>query len=294
MNTDVNVKYLSASEQDVRWGLTINTVGHQRIKPHAPYPSSNHPFVYVFSPEKGRVLSDEYQLIYILEGQGTFKSAHKKSVQIKNGQMMMLFPGEWHSYQPDKETGWYEHWVGFSGTYIDNLTKEGFFSKENPVFNVGMNKEVTKLYKQAAIISQEQSAGFQQMLAGIVQLLLGYAYSGNKQAAFVDMKVADQISKAKNIIIENYNNDTSPEEVAAMLNMSYSWFRKLFRKYTGFSPSQFKEELRIQKSKELLANTDMSSKEIAYEVGFNTPYHFCILFKRKTGSSPLKFRKLAR
>ncbi|MCD8261467.1 MAG: AraC family transcriptional regulator [Bacteroides sp.] len=294
MKADANVRYLSASDQDLRWWLTVNTVGHQRIKPHAPYPSSNHPFIYIFSPEKGRILSDEYQLIYILEGQGTFKSTHKKAARIKSGQMILLFPGEWHSYQPDKETGWYEHWIGFSGPSIDPLIKERFFTRENPVFDVGMNEEIIKLYKQAAVISQEQSAGFQQMLAGIVHLLLGYTYAGNKQASFVNMRVACKIDKAKKIIIENYNNSLSPEEVAARVHISYSWFRKLFRHYTGFSPSQFKEELRIQKSKELLANTDLSSQEIAFEVGFNTPYHFCILFKRKTDYAPLAFRKLVR
>lgn len=278
---DVNVKYLSISEQDKRWGLVVNTVGHQRIKPYAPYPSKNHPFVYIFSPDRGRILTDEYQLIYILEGQGVFRSVHKKTIRIKSGQMMILFPGEWHSYHPDTETGWYEHWVGFSGSYMNQLIKENFFKREEPIITVGLSEDIIRLYKQAAVISQLQEPGFQQMLAGIVQLLLGYTYSGNQQASFVDSDVSDQINKAKNIIIENYNNALSPEEVATMVNMSYSWFRKLFKKYTGFSPSQFKEELRIQKSKELLANSDMTSQEIAFEVGFNTPYHFCIIFKKR-------------
>lgn len=294
MNTNANVKYLSVSEQDLMWGMTVNTVGHQRIKSYAPYPSANHPFVYAFSPDKGRILIDEYQLIYISEGQGIFRSTHKKATKVKSGQMIILFPGEWHSYRPDRETGWYEHWIGFNGTHINQLIKAKFFKVEEPIVTVGLNEDIIKLYKQAAVISQEQSVGFQQMLAGIVHLLLGYAFSGNQLAGFMNAGITDQINEAKKIITKNYNNSLSPEKVAKMVNMSYSWFRKLFRKYTGFSPSQFKEELRIQKSKELLANTDMTSQEIAFEVGFNTPYHFCIIFKRKTGYAPLDFRKLVR
>ena len=70
MSGTSNVKYLSSSEQDTRWGLTVNTVGHQLIKPNSVYPSASHPFHYLFSPEKGRILN-EYQLIYILDGKVT-------------------------------------------------------------------------------------------------------------------------------------------------------------------------------------------------------------------------------
>ena len=42
--------------------------------------------------------------------------------------MFLLFPGEWHTYTPDKETGWNEYWIGFDGKIMENWEKNGFFS----------------------------------------------------------------------------------------------------------------------------------------------------------------------
>ena len=41
--------------------------------------------------------------------------------------MILLFPGEWHSYYPDSETGWDEYWVGFRGVHIDRRVGKTLF-----------------------------------------------------------------------------------------------------------------------------------------------------------------------
>lgn len=47
---------------------------------------------------------------------------------MKAGTVISLFPGEWHSYHPDDETGWDEYWVGFKGAYIDDRVANPLFS----------------------------------------------------------------------------------------------------------------------------------------------------------------------
>ncbi|NDV79739.1 helix-turn-helix domain-containing protein [Dysgonomonas sp. 511] len=286
----VHIKYLITNERDIQWGLTVNSVGFQHIKPGEPYPPQNHPTRYLFSTEKGRVL-EEYQLIYITEGRGKFISGNCKAIDVSEGKMFLLFPGEWHSYQPDKAVGWDEYWIGFKGVNIDNRIDKGFFSDQKPIFNVGIQQDIVQLYKLAIDAAKEQKFGFQQMLAGVVNLLLGYAYSYDKQSSFEEMKATKQINKAKVIILDNLYTQITPEEIASKLNMSYSWFRRIFKQYTGFSPSQYIIELRIQKGKELLTNTDMPSQEVAYEIGFENPDYFCTLFKKKTGMTPFKYRE---
>ena len=72
-------RYLIESEQDALWGLTVSTVGKQRIEPGEPYPPGEHPMRYLFSARRGRVLG-EYQLLYLTQGKGTFAS-----VQVNDG-----------------------------------------------------------------------------------------------------------------------------------------------------------------------------------------------------------------
>jgi AraC-like DNA-binding protein len=288
-----DVKYLILNDKDPSWGLTVNTVGYQHVRPNASYPLGFHPARYQFSVDYGRVL-DEYQLIYLTRGQGSFRSSHLESATVREGNLILLFPSEWHNYAPDKKTGWDEHWIGFSGINIDNRVQHGFFSKQKPILNIGMNEEVLKLYGQALIIAKNQKTGYQQMLAGIVNLLLGYAYSLDRSYLLEDLEVTQQINKAKVIIREHFLERLTPESVAEQVCMGYSRFRHVFKEDTGCSPAQYIQQLKIQKCKELLTYTILSSQQIAYEVGFENPDYFCRLFKKKTGLTPIEYRAKTR
>lgn len=286
----IYIKYLIASEQDLLWGLTVNTVGFQHIAKGAFYPPQNHPPRYLFSPEKGRVL-EEYQLLYIVRGQGLLTTAEQKQVRVSEGQMFLLFPGEWHSYHPDKKTGWDEYWIGFKGANVHEYVKNGFLRQQQPVYNVGIQDDIAQLYRNATTAAKEQKAGYQQILAGIVNMLLGYAYAYDKQSSFESLQVINQINKAKIIMADHFDTDISPKEIASGVNMSYSWFRHIFKEYTGMAPIRYMQELRINKSKELLTNTLMTIKEIAFEVGFNKVEYFYTIFKSRTGYTPDKYRE---
>jgi AraC-like DNA-binding protein len=166
-----------------------------------------------------------------------------------------------------------------------------FFIKQKPVFNVGRNEDIINLYKLALKTAKEQRSGFQQVLAGIVNLLLGFAYSANRLRTFEDMKVTNQVNKAKAIMSDTVQTKITCEEIAQRAGMGYSWFRRIFKQYTGFAPAQYMQELKINKSKELLTNTMLTCQEIAYEIGFETPSYFNISFKRKTGITPKEYRR---
>ncbi|MDR0395230.1 MAG: AraC family transcriptional regulator [Tannerella sp.] len=293
MGKDVNIKYLIANEQDKRWGLTVSTVGYQHIDPDSEYPPKNHPATYLFSTRRGRIL-DEYVLLYIAHGCGCFSSFVKDDVEIKAGTMVLLLPGEWHNYKPDYRTGWDEYWIGFSGRHVDDHIINAFFDIRKIIFNVGYSPEIVNLYKNAINVATEQSIGYQQVLAGIANLLLGLTYALDKNSTDNRKKVTQQINKAKMIMFENFHQDIRPEEIAEKICMSYSWFRNLFKKQTGLSPHQYMQELRIQKSKELLVSTTMTCQEIAYKIGYESPLSFSIVFKKKTGYSPNKYRDVYR
>lgn len=67
-------KYLIANDHDRQIDAVVNAVGSQDIIPNDGYPLKVHPADYFFDTEKGRVLH-EYQLLYITQGKGLFRSA---------------------------------------------------------------------------------------------------------------------------------------------------------------------------------------------------------------------------
>ena len=101
--------------------------------------------------------------------------------------MFLLFPGEWHTYKPDKNTGWNEYWIGFNGRIIDDWMNNGFFSKECPVFNVGLNEELISMYKRAIMIADAQEANYQQALAGIASKNMGFEPEGMSDAQMQEL-----------------------------------------------------------------------------------------------------------
>ena len=289
----IDFKYLLVNERDKKFGLTVNTVGFQPIAPHTLYPSTEHPKSYYFNPEKGRVLS-EYQIVYISKGKGLFSSDSTKRTNVKKGQVILLFPGQWHTYRPLKESGWNEYYIGFEGIIIDNIATNAFITPDNQILNVGVNEDLVHLFSTAIRVAKEDKTGAQQYLAGIVVNILGTILSLAQNRNFEAKESAQKIERAKVIMIENIHKDVDIKGIATNLGISYSLFRKAFKEYTGYAPAQYMQELKLRKAKELLAETNDSIKEISYELNFSSYEYFLSFFKKRVGHTPTEYRNLGR
>lgn len=285
-------KYLVVNPRDVQWGLTVNTVGYEEIGVADTYPTRGHADGYYFDIDKGRVLN-EYQLLYITEGEGIFNSAHAKDVPLKAGDLFLLFPGEWHTYYPTGKHGWKSYWIGFKGKNVDDRVKAGFLSVDKPIYHVGFSADIIRLYEEAYKRAQEEAPYLQQILAGIVNHLVGLMYALERSMELSkDHTRVDMINLARLRIRESLEVDLTIQQIAEDLGVSYSNFRKLFKEFTGISPALYQQDLRLQRAKELLSTTTLSIKEIAYRLRFESPDYFSSKFKIKTGKKPSEFRNM--
>ena len=174
---------------------------------------------------------------------------------------------------------------------MDSRVSAGFFQKENPVYNIGYSEYVISLYSEAIRVAQSQEKYFQQLLAGIVNHLLGIVFSTHENRKLMESSSPMLIDNARSYMQSMVENDIKMPEVAAYLNMSYSSFRHMFKQYTGMAPSQYYINLKIQKAKEMLRSTSATIKEISYHLHFDTPEYFTKIFRKKTGMSPSRFRE---
>lgn len=285
-------KYLVVNPRDVQWGLTVSTVGYEEIGVADSYPTRGHADGYYFDIEKGRILN-EYQLLYITEGEGIFNSAHAKDIPLKAGDLFLLFPGEWHTYHPTGKNGWKSYWIGFKGKNVDDRVKVGFLSVDKPIYHVGFSADIIRLYEEAYKRAQEETPYSQQILAGIVNHLVGLMYALERSMELSkDHTRVDMINLARLRIRESLEADLTIQQIAEDLGVSYSNFRKLFKEFTGISPALYQQDLRLQRAKELLATTTLSIKEIAYRLRFESPDYFSSKFKIKTGKKPSEFRNM--
>ena len=80
-------------------------------------------------------------------------------------------------------------------------------------------------------------------------------------------------------------------EVARSLDISERYLRKLFMQTLQLSPLDYLNQFRVNKAIELMKNTELSLKEIGFACGFNSPQHFCRVFKQQVGINPRDFRE---
>lgn len=282
-------RYLTSSEVDKQWGLYLTVTGRYQALPGSKYPSKEHPTGYYFDWETGRTL-DEYQLNYITEGNGTIETAEGE-FQIQPGTMMIISPGLKHRYRPDPATGWIENYIGFKGEMASHFLKQALTDFSNPVIWHGGQVEIFDTYQKIFDQVQAQKPAYQQIASGLILKLLGFLVSFEKQNKLEGKHIEGLVTSARTYMWEHVDKTADFHLFAKKKTVSYSYFRKMFKLYTGIAPHQYYLDLKIMRAKELINSTDKSVKEISYELGFDSIHYFSRLFKKKTGVSPSDFRK---
>ena len=282
-------KYLAVSDEDLDWGLYLNTAGSLKVLPNKEYPSPNHPNGYFFTWEDGRYLQ-EYQLNYIIEGSGTYENKHG-TFKTKPGSLMVTTPNTWHRYKPTKSKGWTEIYVGFNGPIAENFLSHNRFNPTLPVINVGIKEEILDTYLKIFDLIKKEHPGYQQIVSGMIIKLLGYVIAFDKRKGFSGKKIATIIEEARFMMHKNVDKTIDLEAYAISHSIGYTHFRRMFKNYTGLSPHQYHLQLKIMRAKELLLSTDRSIKEISYDLGFESIHYFSRFFKKKTGINPSDFSK---
>lgn len=282
-------KDVEASPRDRSWGTTVTTAGVEHIYRADEQYDANHAG-YNYN-ENGRRVLNEYRLIYITRGAGYFESASYSKVRLTAGMMAMLFPGEWHTFHPDLESGWDCYWVGFNGINIDNKIRNSFFAFRHCIYRVGVDDKIVTTFQDILEIIEKENKGYQQFAAGLVDSLIGRIYYMNENKSTGESFIVRVINQAKGIMKEEAPNEMTVEEIAVSLGVSYSMFRREFKRLCGISPGQYRLEQKLVKATELLVSTNDCIAEIARKLHFESIGQFSAFFKKKKGVSPLEYRK---
>lgn len=282
-------RYLPVSERGRRWGLFVVGAGCGRVEPGQPYPRRGHPRSHEFAWLRGRVLQ-EYQLVYIHAGRGSFDSRATGELSVTPGSVMVLFPGAWHRYRPDPVEGWEEYWVGFAGEDARRLQQRGFLSPDQPLFHTGGDEAVLRAFTTLLDRLRSEPLGFEPLLAASVWEIVAATFSATLMQQAGDRQ-HQVIRRAKALLELATDEPPSIDALAAELDLSTSRFQHVFKQYTGLSPYQYHLQLKIQRAEELLRSADLPVKQIATLLRFPSVYHFSTLFKRKTGLSPSAYRR---
>lgn len=286
MNADF-VAYLPESRLCETLGATVLSLGHTVILPGVAYPPARHPDDHYFVWEKGRTLQ-AYQFAFISAGRGRLQAAPDRDgvVEVRAGDVIMLYPGIWHRFAPDPDTGWTETWIECAGPAFDRMMEKGILPMRPPLWTPDVR--AAPVFQSIAELGRKDALAHQPTLSMLgLQLLaqLCEARSHDPQGK------ARIVEKARQVLAEESGRPTALDALARQLGVSYSTLRRDFRDHLGMSLKQYQTESRIRRACELLRGSDRTIKEIAAHLGYNSAFHFSSQFQKATGLAPSHWRE---
>lgn len=100
-------------------------------------------------------------------------------------------------------------------------------------------------------------------------------------------KIGHFIANLKKVIEQNIEDDSfGIQDLCKTICVSRSQLHNKIKTKTGLSTSIYIRQIRLEKSKVLLRQTELNISEVAYAVGFKSPSYFSKLFSEKYGVSP--------
>lgn len=103
-----------------------------------------------------------------------------------------------------------------------------------------------------------------------------------------------KVALALNFIRENACTGITVDDIARHVHVSRSILERRFRRFLGRSPQTEIRHAQVQRTKQLLADTDKSIAEIAELTSFEYPEYLCVVFKRLAGETPRAYRDRTR
>lgn len=157
------------------------------------------------------------------------------------------------------------------------------------------------LYQLAAILERElvsPSFAGRLVIGGVTQAIAGLL--ARIDSARVNIE-ADRIClphwKVRRLfdyVESNLDQTISLDDLAQVAELSPFHFSRVFKRETGLSPYKYVRDRRLERSRDLLAMTDMGIAELSLACGFSNQSHFTAAFSRAMGISPARFRETNR
>jgi AraC-like DNA-binding protein/ligand-binding sensor protein len=187
-----------------------------------------------------------------------------------------------------------EDLIGFlrTGEALTHTPTERHFARlSRQLVEMGLKTDPAKLraaYFQTQVISPKQYDSVVQLLRVFAQHLSMIA---NQVVFRTEHAESPQMTRAREFIAVNYQEDLSLAAVANAVHMSTFYFCKQFKKATGVSFTSYLGRVRIERAKEMLLDPHARVSEVAFECGFQSLTHFNRIFRKLVGESPSNYRE---
>lgn len=171
------------------------------------------------------------------------------------------------------------------------LTAKGNDEAKTKAISLGANAYITKPFSKDYLIARiEQLLKERKLFRERVWQPTEHQEEQDSYEQYLVKKDVQFIEKIHQVIEENLDNsDFNIDTIASTIGLSRSAFFKKLKSLTGFAPVDLVKEIRLNKSIELIKNSDMSISEIAFASGFKDSGYFSKCFRKKYNQTPREY-----
>jgi AraC-like DNA-binding protein len=229
-----------------------------------------------------------YFVKYTMNGKGSLE-INSQTLPLRPGILTGFEPRTPHHYKSDPDDPMEHIFITFVGSQASELFKKSGLSDSHCI-DVDSRKDVLAIFQKVLFLGLQNQQYSQEICINYLRILM---LEQTASLAILNANTSISTStylQCKQFIDLNFSSINSPSQVANACSIDVRYMASLFKKHCHIPPSRYIMRLKLNKGAYLMLATDLTIKEVGYQVGFDNPYHFSKNFKQFYGLSPYNYR----
>ena len=221
-----------------------------------------------------------YSLSHITNGGGRLWLAETGEMKVRAGDWVLVAPGDLNRYGGADGKAYIEDAVRFCGPVADRMRDAGVL--KSAVIHGSRMRKLLPIIS----LSHDPSHSAQINANIALQSLLVELYNMRERGRRASPLMSQLLEELK-LRPEHW---WTVRELAEYCQLSPDQFRRNFQRYTGITPKQYIEDLKLKQAARLLLSSGLPVAKVAARFGYQDQFHFSRRFKQRIGVSPEKYR----
>lgn len=228
-----------------------------------------------------------------VKGQGTVFHGDE-AFEVQEGDLLLFPTGVPHYYHRSKGAQeWHHRWIYFRPrAYWNNRLKweectNGVFMTKG--VQISDQEKLNQLFQQIEEMSKVEEPYIDELSLNLLEQIL--IRCKMNQPNLIKKRIDPRITEVVNYMAKHLSEDFSNEQLADLICLSPSRLGHLFRDEIGMTITQWRDDQRISRAKQLLVTSNYSINQISRLIGYSDPLYFSRVFKNKAGLSPKLYRE---
>lgn len=247
---------------------------------------------------------NSFEIDFVISGENSNFYLDGKTFDQKAGEIVVVNPYQVHGLNLPAQKGRVAITImiplaflkqlgfDFNKYHLQNLIK---VSKKEQYYD--LRRLFIKLYSVTEKNSTDVKRGYLLNQIGLTYQIMGQLlnnYSVMDNRSNVNVEGINILDDAINFMNNNFRKALQIKDIADHCNMSESYFSHTFKNFMKETPMQYLNQIRVIHSLELLKNSDLTTSNIAINIGFTNVKSFNKEFKKQYGTTPYDYKKKSR